>query len=229
MSENKIEIKKVLMTYDVPEGHYHYGKPFVYYGKDEKGQSNLYLETVKVVDADIESTLRAVREYKKSELNHQQLYYKLFEKSNNAYDYWLNAFNYQAHGGGLILWSNIQGYWEDELARRGKHTCPKCGTTTVMYYKPFCPNCGEIEVYKGAINLFQLAYKLAYKNGLPNKAEYIDVFQEYCNGFRNDSICTISMPEFKETGKSGEHRKYQRLKEMNAEYPFAIYSFFVSW
>jgi hypothetical protein len=209
----------VLMQYDVPEDNFHYGKPFVYY-KD----GDLYLEHFKVLEHDIESVLRAVREYKHPEKTSTDFYQQdLFKKHSNAYDFWFVYFTYQAIGGGLVLWHDIQEVWNEELARRGEHRCPKCQTKTVMYCKPICPACNEVSKYKGAINHFEVAYKLAYKHGVSDYHEYIDAFMNNSEDFRNDGICETYIPE------DGDPDEIQRLKEINAEYNFDKYAFWVSW
>ena len=226
---------EVLMIYDVPEGTYHYDKPFVYY-KD----GDLYLEHFKVLERDKEMVLRAVREYKRPEKDsnhyyHEDLGITTTNNRENAYQYWFSAFTYQAIGGGLVLWHDIQAMWEQHLARTGEHKCPKCGTKTVMYYRPFCPACGEITFHKGAVNLFELVYKLAHKYGKTDeekkelKNEYIDAFADYCEEFGNDRPCSIEMPERHNDDDEETKRKLDRLEEMNLTYPFNRHLFWVSW
>jgi len=213
---------KVLMYYDVEEGSYYYKKPFVEY----KG-GKLFVEgQVEVKDEDVESYLRAVREYKRPEGTQENHYHRVLtnkevtKKIDNAYDYWFLDFTHQAMGGGLILWWHIQEVWESELARRGEHKCPKCGTKTVMYYEPFCPNCGEIEKQKGAVNFFQLAYHLAHKSEEYDNRDYYDAAMESnYEAWGNDRAVSLQLHD-------GAH---PCLVEMNEAYNFNDHLFWVSW
>jgi predicted RNA-binding Zn-ribbon protein involved in translation (DUF1610 family) len=222
-----MENKVVLMTYDVPEGNYYYGLPFVYY-KD----GSLFLEDIKVKPEDVESVLRAVKEYRNPEKPQQDFYHENLFKTKDiqdAYEYWFLAFTYQAIGGGLILWWDIQEYWTQELTRRGKHMCPKCGTPTIMYYNPFCPNCGKVELYKGSPNLFQIAHRLTHQYKLKDYHEFIEAFRDNCDSFGNDRVCDIRMPERNETDTAERTQQIDRLEMINLWYPFNRYTFYVSW
>lgn len=219
---------EVLMTYDVPEGHYYHSKPFVYY-KD----GNLYLEHFMVLEQDKEMVLRAVSEYKRPEKSQHEFYHQDLagasnKKYDNMYDYWFSEFVYQAMGGGLVLWHDIHEGWNQELARRGVHRCPKCGTKTVMYYRPFCPACDEVTKYKGALNLFEIAYKLSHRYGV-NYNEYTSAFGEYCEEFGNDRVCDGYMPKRSAEDNEQTKRMLDRLEEINMSYPFANNLFWVSW
>lgn len=213
---------EVLMKYDVEEGHYYYDKPFVYY-KDGK----LYAEQYEIKEQDVKHVLRAVKEYKRPNITQQQFYHSKvvgdgFNKEiiTNSYDYFFIMFTYQAIGGGIILWADIESAWNDELTRRGKHKCPKCGTQTVMYYRPFCPNCDEITETKGAINLFELSYHLAHRSG-KDYGDYIDAFQDATlDEYKNDSVVSISLPN---------KNPHPCLVEMNEKYNFNKHLFWVSW
>lgn len=220
MKEKLTEITEVLMWYDVPEDNFHYQKPFVYYRGDD-----LYLEYHwKVKPEHKEMVLRAVKEYKtpnksSTEYYHQDLDDKHNKNVDNAYDYWFISFRYQAIGGGLVLWWDIDKNWASELARRGEHVCPKCGTKTVMYYRPFCPNCGEITKTKGAVNLYELAYHLSHRSGVEYH-DYIDAFMnETYDDFGNDRACSISLPENSD----------KCLVEMNEMFDFNEHLFWISW
>lgn len=124
----------------------------------------------------------------------------------------------------------------DNLCRKGEHKCPKCGTTTVMYYRPFCPACDEPTKHKGAINLFKAAYVLGWRYGktyeemMKLKGEYIDAFMEYCDHFRNDVVCDMfGMPQRSKDDDEETKRKLDRLEEIHMSYPFDRYLFWVSW
>ncbi len=219
---------EVLMNYDVPKGHYYSGKPFVYYKNDD-----LYIEDFKVLEDNKEMVLRAVKEYKRPEKSQHDYYLQDLagasnKKYENMYDHWCSEFIYQAMGGGLTNWYNIHETWKQELTRRGEHLCPKCGTKTVMYYRPFCPACDEVTNYKGALNLFEIAYKLGYKYNI-NYREYINAFSEYCDKFNNDSICEISLPPRSADDSQETKKMIDRLEEINISYPFDRHLFWVSW
>ena len=214
----------ILMKYDVAVDHYHYDQPFAYYKNGD-----LYLTNAKVLNIDTTATLKAIKEYVKPEMTSIDYYHEVLNKRDaidNAYDYWFILFTYQAIGGGSILWQNIESGWENELCRRGKHFCSQCGTKTHMHYKPFCPNCGDVELVRGNPTLFHIIIKLGFENRI-DYHKYLDAFNTVADDYSNDSFVYAYLPQ--EDSKYCTKEDIKLLKHIDNIYPLDKHVFWVSW
>lgn len=203
-------MKKILLTYynsDFPFVVEEDGKYFIFNFKD----CDNYTEYTD----DPEILLNAIKNVKPIK------YYDMVNsESNTKAEYWQQYFNYQYNDGGLVLWCDPTKSWDEELARRGKLFCPKCGEKKIMYYTPICINCDKPKKdKKGRIMLIPACYYVERKNNLHHRL----IWETICNYFveSNDTSCDLYFTDDDDVDKY--------IKMIDDEFPIETTNFFVSW
>jgi len=144
------------------------------------------------------------------------------QKDITKENFWQYHFDYQYNNGGLVMWENPTEIFEQHLARHGKSTCPTCGGTRIMYYRPICPKCHVPEKDKrGRYSFFEIIYCIAAKNNIDSKEMKKAILD--CDHFdiRNDSVVDFFFVENEKVDKY--------LRMIDTEYPLSETNFFVSW